>query len=80
MKPMTSLAIAGLALLAACEGRTEENIAAAAEKQAEGMAAQAGNEIEAAGEAIAKGASEVESEVDPGGEGAGNQAEPANRQ
>ena len=78
MKLMTSLVC--LVLLSGCEGRTDENIAAAAEKQAEGMAAQAGNEIEAAGEAIAKGASEVEGEIDLGADGAGNQAEPANRQ
>ena len=80
MKLLTSLAIAGLAALCACEGRTDENIAAAAERQAEGMADQAGNEIEAVGEAIAGGASEIKTEVDPGAEGEGNESEPANRQ
>jgi hypothetical protein len=83
MKLALSFAAFALAALTACEGKTDDNIAAAAGEQAEGMAAQAGNEIEAAGDAIANGAAEFQAEIDPGRDGAeadGNRAEAANRQ
>ena len=78
MKRVAPFAVLAFAALAACEGtRTDENIAAAAEEQAEGMAAQAGNELEAAGDAIASGASKLEAEIDPGKDGADGEEKPA---
>ena len=66
-----AIAFSSLLLLAACEGRTDENIAAAAENGAaavgegiEEVADDAGNALEKAGDTVSNQAAKIENGVD----------------
>ncbi len=87
MLPGTMIAIAALAVLAGCEGRTDENIQSAAENQvqaavneAEEVAADAGNEFRDIGNAIENEAADARNEIDPGRPDGDNETVATNKQ
>lgn len=81
------IAIATMTVLAACEGRTDENVQAAAENQveaavneAENVAANAGNELRDVRNVIENEAADVRNEIDPGRPDGDNETMAGNRQ